>query len=80
MKGWFDISGAAAWCSTGKRTLEMWIKEEGLRYSRVRGKRLVGRVAGLRHGGEQEAGGDGGDEQGQELFWKVRAHGGSGSP
>jgi excisionase family DNA binding protein len=41
VKGWFDISGAAAWCSTGKRTLEMWIKEEGLRYSRVRGKRLV---------------------------------------
>ncbi len=41
MKGWFDIAGAAAWCSTGKRTVEMWIKEEGLRISRVRGKRLI---------------------------------------
>jgi excisionase family DNA binding protein len=41
MKGWFDIAGAAAWCSTGKRTLEMWIKEEGLRCSRIRGKRLI---------------------------------------
>ena len=41
MKGWFNIAGAAAWCSTGKRTLEMWIKEEGLRYSRIRGKRLI---------------------------------------
>jgi len=39
--GWFDIAGAAAWCSTGKRTVEMWIKEEGLRISRIRGKRLI---------------------------------------
>lgn len=43
MKGWFDIAGAAAWCSTGKRTVEMWIKEEGLRISRIRGKRLIKR-------------------------------------
>ncbi len=41
MVGWFDIAGAAAWCSTGKRTVEMWIKEEGLRVTRIRGKRLI---------------------------------------
>lgn len=39
--GWFSITGAAAYCSTSKRTVEMWIKEEGLRISRVRGKRLI---------------------------------------
>ena len=41
MKGWLDITAASGYCSTGKRTLEMWIKEEGLRISRVRGKRLI---------------------------------------
>ena len=41
--GWFSISEAAAYCSTSKRTVEMWIKEQGLRYSRVRGKRLIKR-------------------------------------
>jgi excisionase family DNA binding protein len=39
--GWFSIAGAAVYCSTSKRTIEMWIKEEGLRISRVRGKRLI---------------------------------------
>ena len=43
MIGWFDITGASEYCSTGKRTLEMWIKDEGLRISRVRGKRLIKR-------------------------------------
>ena len=41
--GWFSIAEAAAYCSTSKRTIEMWLKEEGLRYSRVRGKRLIKR-------------------------------------
>jgi len=41
MVGWFDISRTAVYCSTSKRTIEMWIKEEGLRISRVRGKRLI---------------------------------------
>jgi excisionase family DNA binding protein len=41
MVGWFSIAGASAYCSTSKRTVEMWIKEEGLRISRVRGKRLI---------------------------------------
>ena len=41
MIGWFDIASAASWCSTGKRTVEMWIKEEGLRVTRIRGKRLI---------------------------------------
>jgi excisionase family DNA binding protein len=39
--GWFSIAGAAAYCSTSKRTIEMWIKEEGLRISQVRRKRLI---------------------------------------
>jgi excisionase family DNA binding protein len=43
MIGWFDIRGASEYCSTGKRTVEMWIKEEGLRVTRVRGKRLIKR-------------------------------------
>lgn len=41
--GWFSIAEAAAYCSTSKRTIEMWIKEEGLRVARVRGKRLIKR-------------------------------------
>jgi excisionase family DNA binding protein len=39
--GWFSVAGAAAYCSTSKRTIEMWIKEEGLRVTRIRGKRLI---------------------------------------
>ena len=41
--GWYDIPAASEYCSTGKRTVEMWLKEKGLRYSRVRGKRLIRR-------------------------------------
>lgn len=43
MIGWLDISALSKYCCTSPRTIEMWIKERGLRYSRVRGKRLVKR-------------------------------------
>ena len=43
MIGWFDITSASPYCCTGKRTIETWIKEKGLRVSRVRGKRLIKR-------------------------------------
>ena len=39
--GWYDILAASIYCCTGKRTIETWIKEKGLRVSRVRGKRLI---------------------------------------
>lgn len=41
MRGWFDIASLSEHVSTSKRTIEMWIKEEGLRVSRIRGKRLI---------------------------------------
>ena len=43
MRGWYDLAAASDHCCTSKRTLEMWIKEEGLRFTRVRGKRLIKR-------------------------------------
>jgi excisionase family DNA binding protein len=43
MIGWLDISALSEYCCTSPRTIEMWIKERGLRYSRVRGKRLIKR-------------------------------------
>ena len=43
MVGWYDISAASAYCCTGKRTIETWIKEKSLRVSRIRGKRLIKR-------------------------------------
>ena len=43
MIGWLDISALSKYCCTSPRTIETWIKERGLRYSRVRGKRLVKR-------------------------------------
>jgi excisionase family DNA binding protein len=42
--GWMDILAASIYCCTSKRTIEMWIKEEGLRISRIRGKRLIKRT------------------------------------
>jgi len=41
--GWLDIKTASPYCCTSKRTVEMWIKDEGLRYVRIRGKRLIKR-------------------------------------
>ena len=43
MIGWLDISALSEYCCTSPRTIETWIKEKGLRYSRIRGKRLVKR-------------------------------------
>lgn len=43
MIGWLDISALSEYCCTSPRTIENWIKQRGLRYSRVRGKRLVKR-------------------------------------
>jgi excisionase family DNA binding protein len=43
MIGWLDIQTLSKYCCTSPRTIETWIKERGLRYSRVRGKRLVKR-------------------------------------
>jgi excisionase family DNA binding protein len=43
MIGWLDIPALSKYCCTSPRTIETWIKERGLRYSRVRGKRLVKR-------------------------------------
>ena len=41
MIGWLDIAALSKYCCTSPRTIEAWIKERGLRYSRIRGKRLV---------------------------------------
>ncbi len=41
MIGWLDIPTLSKYCCTSPRTIETWIKENGLRYSRIRGKRLV---------------------------------------
>ena len=41
MRGRFDMASLSKHVSTGKRTIEMWIKEKGLRVSRILGKRLV---------------------------------------
>ena len=41
MIGWLDIPTLSKYCCTSSRTIETWIKERGLRYSRIRGKRLV---------------------------------------
>ena len=43
MIGWLDIAATSEYCSTGKRTIEKWIKKEGLRYVKVGGKRLIKR-------------------------------------
>ena len=41
---WFDIPSASIeYVSASKRTFETWIKYEGLRYVKVRGKRLIKR-------------------------------------
>lgn len=41
MVGWFDIAATSEYCCTGKRTIEIWIKEKDLRIARIRGKRLI---------------------------------------
>lgn len=41
MIGWLDITTLSKYCCTSRRTIENWIKERGLRYSKIRRKRLV---------------------------------------
>jgi hypothetical protein len=41
MIGWLDIPTLSKYCCTSPRTIEAWKKERGLRYSKIRGKRLV---------------------------------------
>lgn len=43
MKGWLKVRAAAAYCGIGERTLRTWLKEDGLRSSRVRGAVLIKR-------------------------------------
>jgi excisionase family DNA binding protein len=43
MIGWLDISALSEYCCTSPRTIENWIRSEGLRYIKVRGKRLIRR-------------------------------------
>lgn len=41
MKGWLKPKAAAEYCDIGERTLRTWLKEDGLRSSRVRGTVLI---------------------------------------
>lgn len=41
MIGWFKPKSAAAYAGIGERTLRTWLKEEGLRSSKVRGTVLI---------------------------------------
>jgi excisionase family DNA binding protein len=42
MTGWYDIGSIPEYCKkVSKRTAETWIREEGLRFVKIRGKRFV---------------------------------------
>jgi excisionase family DNA binding protein len=42
MIGWYEPSSIPEYCSkVSKRTVETWIREEGLRFVKIRGKRFV---------------------------------------
>ena len=41
MQGWLRPKAAAEYCNVGERTLRTWLKDEGLRSSRVRGSILI---------------------------------------
>jgi excisionase family DNA binding protein len=41
MHGWLKPKAAANYCNVGERTLRTWLKDEGLRSSRVRGSILI---------------------------------------
>ena len=43
MQGWFKAKSAAKYCGVGERTVRAWLKEDGLRSSRVRGTILIKR-------------------------------------
>jgi excisionase family DNA binding protein len=41
MKGWLKPKSAAQYCDVGERTMRTWLKEEGLRHTRIRGTILI---------------------------------------
>lgn len=41
MKEWLRLKEAQDFCGVSKRTLQNWIKYEGLKYSKVRGTVLI---------------------------------------
>jgi len=41
MKGWLRPKAAAEYCNIGERTLRTWLKDEGLRSSKIRGTTLI---------------------------------------
>ncbi len=41
MKGWLKPKTAAVYCDVGERTLRTWLKEDGLRSSKIRGTTLI---------------------------------------
>jgi excisionase family DNA binding protein len=42
--GWYDIDSISKYCErVSKRTVETWIRKEGLRYVKIGGKRFVKR-------------------------------------
>lgn len=41
MRGWLKPKAAAEYCNVGERTLRTWLRNEGLRSSRVRGSVLI---------------------------------------
>jgi excisionase family DNA binding protein len=42
MIGWYDIGSVQDYCfRVSKRTVETWIRNEGLRVVRIRGKRFI---------------------------------------
>jgi excisionase family DNA binding protein len=41
MRGWLKPKAAAAYCDIGERTLRKWLKEDGLRSSRIGGTILI---------------------------------------
>jgi len=43
MQGWLRLKEAARYCGVSKRTLQTWIKDEGLRTTRIRGSILIKR-------------------------------------
>jgi excisionase family DNA binding protein len=41
VKGWLKPKAAAEYCDIGERTLRTWLKEDGLRFSKIRGTTLI---------------------------------------
>ena len=41
MKEWLRLKEAQDYCGVSKRTIQNWIKYEGLKYSKVRGTVLI---------------------------------------